>query len=337
MSEIRLDRVHNQYVLIAPERLHRPSISPKRRGSEKADICPLCEGNEHLTPNEIFALRDNGANNAGWQTRVVPNIYKAVQIELADISKREGMFESIPGVGAHEIIIDGPSHDSTLKNMKAPEIENWLRTIIIRMNDLQNDKRLVFLTIFKNNGKNAGATQEHPHTQLIALPIMTQNEIVFLERNMRYYRRHGRGILEDVLQNELSAKVRVIHEVGNFVAYCPFASSFPFEVMIVPTINISSLNKCSRKDTTDLSIIIKKVFKSLHKQLGRFDYNLYFKNAPLNTNFENETYMGYLDENYRFSLRVTPRIYRIGGFEVATTMFINSVSPEDCAKLLKGE
>ena len=337
MSEIRLDRVHNQYVLIAPERLHRPSISAKRKASDRKVICPLCEGNEHLTPDEIFALRDNGANNTGWKTRVVPNIYKAVQIELADISKREGMFESIPGVGAHEIVIDGASHDSTFKNNTAQDIEDWLRTIIIRMNDLKNDKRLVFLSIFKNHGKNAGASQEHPHTQLIALPIMTQNEIVYLERNLRYYRRHGRGILEDVLQNEISAKVRIIHEVGNFVAFCPYASNFPFEVMIVPMINISSLNKCSRKDTTNLSIIIKKVFKSLHKQLGRFDYNLYFKNAPLNKNFENETYMDYLDENYRFSIRITPRIYRIGGFEVATSMFINSVPPEDCAKLLKGE
>lgn len=337
MSEIRLDRIHNQYVLIAPERLHRPSISTKQKPSNRKQICPLCEGNEHLTPDEIFALRDNGENNTGWKTRVVPNIYKAVQIELADISKREGMFESIPGVGAHEILIDGAAHDSTFKNNTPQEIENWLRTIIIRMNDLQNDNRLVFLTIFKNHGKNAGATQEHPHTQLIALPVMTQDEIVYLERNLRYYRRHGRGILEDVLQNEISAKIRVVHEVGNFVAFCPYASNFPFEIMIVPTINICSLNKCSRKDTTDLSIIIKKVFKSLHKQLGRFDYNLYFKNAPLNKNFENETYMDYLDENYRFSIRITPRIYRIGGFEVATSMFINSVSPEDCAKLLKGE
>lgn len=337
MSEIRLDRVHNQYVLIAPERLHRPSISTKRLGRERNGTCPLCSGNEHLTPHEIFALRDNAPNASGWKTRVVPNIYKAVQIELADISKREGMFESIPGVGAHEILIDSPCHDCNMSDLEAQEIENWLRTIIIRINDLKNDKRLIHLSVFKNFGLNAGATQDHPHTQLIALPVMPQDEIVFLERNMKYYRRHGRGIIEDVLQNEISAKVRVIHEVGNFVAFCPYASAFPFEVMIVPSVNIRCLNTCSRKDTTDLSVIIKKVFQSLHKQLGRFDYNLFFRLPPLNPNFENETFMGYMDENYRFSLRITPRIYRVGGFEVATSTFINSVPPEDCAKLLKGE
>ena len=298
--------------------------------------CPFCEGNEALTPKEIFSLKSSDSRGASWKTRVVPNLYKAVQIELEQHSKIEGIFESIAGVGAHEILIDSPCHDCDMSDFDLPNIEDWLRTLIIRSDDLHKDARLVSLSIFKNFGLNAGATQDHPHTQILALPIMPKNEISFLQRNLEYYRAHGRGIIEDIVQNEFNAKSRIIDTVGSFVAYCPYASAYPFEVMIAPTKNISTLKLCSRKEVVDLSVILKNVFTMLQSQLGRFDYNMYFHIAPLNENFENELYMPYMDKNYRFNIRITPRIYRLGGFEVATGMLINSVSPEESAELLRG-
>ncbi len=337
MSEIRLDRINNQYVIIAPERLHRPNLGDLKIKKSTASICPFCDGNESFTPSEVFAIRDNEKDSPSWKTRVVPNLYKAVQVELEDISRRDGMFESIAGVGAHEILIDSPHHKSDLVDLKKKDIENWLRSMIIRIDDLSNDKRLIHLSIFKNYGPKAGSTQDHPHTQILALPIMPHNELVFLERNIKYYRRHGRGIIQDIVYNEKIAKKRVIYEVGNFIAYCPYASSFPFEVMISPLNSISSLNRCSRKEVSDLALMIKKVFVMLANQLGKFDYNLYFNLSPLNANFENEAYMNYIDKNYSFNIRITPRIYRLGGFELATGMAINSVAPEGCAKLLRGD
>lgn len=335
MSEIRLDRINNQYVLIAPERLHRPNLGNVYQ--KKRDVtCPFCEGNEELTPTEIFSLKNDVPDGASWKTRVVPNLYKAVQVELEYYSKIEGMFESIAGVGAHEILIDSPCHDCTMTDLKASNIEDWLRTIIIRIDDLKRDERLIYLSIFKNFGLNAGATQDHPHTQLLALPIMPKNEIIFLQRNFEYYKKHGRGLIEDIVQNEMFSKERVIDKVGSFVAFCPYASAYPFEVMIAPTKNIANLSHCSRKEVIDLSIIIKNVFDMLESQLGRFDYNMYFSLAPLNSNFENEHYMPYLNKNYRFSLRIAPKIYRLGGFETATGMLINSVLPEESADLLRG-
>ena len=337
MSEIRLDRIHNQYVLIAPERLHRPNTRHHKQKKSIPASCPFCEGNEALTPPEVYALRDNAPNSDMWKTRVVPNLYKAVQVELEDVSRLDGLFESIPGVGAHEILIDSPCHDCDLYDLEADAIENWLRSMIIRIDDLQQDSRLIHMSIFKNSGFNAGATQDHPHTQILALPIMPKNDMDFLQRNMEYYRRHGRGKIEDIVQNELSVKKRVIDRIGEFAAFCPYASAFPFEVMIAPLKNISSLNKCSRKEISDLARIIKRVFAMLHQQLGKFDYNLYFHVAPLNSNFENENYMASLHKNYRFTLRIAPRIYRLGGFEVSTGMAINSVLPEDSAALLRGD
>ena len=337
MSEIRLDHIHNCYVLIAPERLRRPNTTRPVEKKTSSARCPFCEGNEELTPHEIFAMRNNAPNTPAWKTRVVPNLYKAVQVELQDISKREGMFESIPGVGAHEILIDSPCHDCDIVSLGSDEIENWLRTMVIRIDDLQKDYRLIHLSLFKNFGVGAGATQEHPHTQILTLPIMPKDELSFLERNMGYYRSHGRGILADIVSNELLVKERVINQYGDFVAFCPYASAYPFEILIAPTKNIASLNYCSRKEITELSIVIKRVFEALKKQLGEFDYNLCFHLAPLNKNFENETYFPYLEKNYRFYLSIIPRIYTLGGFEVSMKMAINPIVPEDAAKLLRGE
>jgi UDPglucose--hexose-1-phosphate uridylyltransferase len=338
MSEIRRDRLNNRYVLIAPERLHRPDLnSSKKEQSLSTYRCPFCEGNEALTPPEIYAIRDNEADAKEWKTRVVPNLYKAVQVELEDKSKRNGMFESIPGVGAHEVIIDTPCHDCGIEALGAGGIENWLRTIIVRVNDLKNDIRLVHFSIFKNVGKSAGATQEHPHTQILALPVMPQNELVFLERNMSYYRRHGRGKVEDIVENELTCKSRIVEQIGDFVAFCPYASSYAFEVMIAPKRNISSLQNCSRDDIRDLSLLIEHTFKKLKIQLGNFDYNLFFRLPPLSDNFENEPFMPYIEKNYRFTITIAPRIYRLGGFELSTGMAINPVSPEESASLLNSK
>ena len=335
MSDIRLDRIHNKYVLIAPERLRRPDfLSNEKAAIRSSARCPFCEGNESLTPPEIMAVRDNEPNAQGWLTRVVPNLYKAVQIELEDRSKREGMFESIPGVGAHEVLIDTPNHECGIECLDTTSIEHWLRTLLRRTADLKNDRRLIHLNIFKNKGHSAGATQEHPHTQILALPVMPRSELMFLERNMTYYSRHGRGIVQDMLENEIYVKERIIKSTGNFIALCPFASGFPFEVMIAPKVNITSLVECHREDISDLSSLLHDVFKKMKRQLGDFDYNLYISMAPLNNNFENDKYMSHLHDNFRFVIRIIPRIYTLGGFEMGTGMNINPVSPEECAKML---
>jgi len=337
MSEIRFDRVHNRYVIIAPERQHRPNLPKKEDVTSSVKNCPFCEGHEDFTPPEIFALRENAANAKGWKTRVVPNLYKAVQIEERDISKREGIFEYTAGFGAHEVIIDSPCHSCTMAELGSKGIEKWLRTMIVRINDLQKDKRLVSLQLFKNSGKNAGATQEHPHTQLIALPIMPKNSLDFLKRNQEYYMLHGRGIVEDIVHNEQLEKVRIVNEIGSFIAYCPYASFFAFEVIIAPTKVLTGLNKCSQSELTDLAELTKKVFEMLDIQLDTYDYNISFYMAPLNTNFENEAYMDDIEKNFTFYMRIMPRIYTLAGFELSTDTAINSVVPETCAKLLRGD
>lgn len=335
MSEIRLDRLHNQYVLIAPERLHRPDHLFVEKQTTPMDNCPFCEGNESMTPPEIFAMRNGAADMPGWRTRVVPNLYKAVQIEPDAGSRRQGMFESYDGVGAHEVVIDSPCHDCRKGVLSELQLKEWLQTIAIRVGDLRKDSRLIYMSIFKNHGEHAGATQPHPHTQIIALPVMPRDELVFLEKKLQYYRRHGRSKIEDILENEKQLGERIIESSGDFVAFCPYAGSFPFEVMIAPMRNLLYLDELNRDDFVHLARLLRRVFGRLDTQLGDFHFNIAFRMAPTNRNFENDPYFPYLRESFRFTIRIMPRIYRLGGFEVGTGMMINPVAPEEAARLLR--
>ena len=336
MSEIRRDRLHSEYVLIAPERMRRPdSLGVAAPSKKSREVCPFCQGHESLTPKEIYAVRENSEELSDWKVRVVPNLYKAVQIELEDHSSRDGMFEYVPGMGAHEILIDTPCHDCGFADMDISQISLWLSAIAARVSDLRKDKRLIHLSIFKNHGKAAGATQPHPHTQIIALPVMPLKEIFLSQRGLQYYRRHGRGKVEDILENERLSKERIVSEIGDFTAFCPYASGFPFEVMIAPRRDLTNMDELNRDDIADLAELIRDVFVRLRSQLENFDYNLTFRLAPLNSNFESETFFPHLKKFYRMTIRIMPRIYRLGGFEVSTGMIINPVAPEEAAKLLR--
>ena len=335
MSEIRRDRLHDHYVLIAPERMRRPDTLAADSHTVPADKCPFCHGHEGLTPPEIYASRENEADSSSWMVRVIPNLYKAVQVELDDYSRIDGMFESRPGVGAHEIVIDTPCHDCRISQLETLQIGKWLSAISKRVSDLRKDKRLIHIGVFKNHGESAGATQSHPHTQIIALPVMPHSTLKLLDKGLQYYRRHGRGKVEDLLENERNEGTRVVSERGDFVAFCPFASSYPFEVIIAPRRALCSLDELNRDDIAHLAYLFKDVFERLDTELGDFDYNLVFNMMPLNSNFENEPYFPHLKKYYRMTIRIMPRIYRLGGFELSTGMIINPVTPEEAAKLLR--
>lgn len=335
MSDIRRDRLYDRYVLIAPERMRRPDEHAPKHVSDDTSSCPFCKGHEHMTPPEIFTIQNEKSGEDGWSVRVIPNLYKAVQIELDDYSQIDGMFESRPGVGAHEIVIDTPDHHTRFADMRVEQISAWLLAIASRIKDLRGDGRLVYASVFKNCGSGAGATQAHPHTQILALPIMPDNVLRMMEKNLQYYRRHGRGRVEDLLKNEIRAKKRVVSQKGDFTAYCPFASSFPFEVIIAPHKNITRVDELNRDDVANLAILLKDLFTRLDVQLGDFDFNLSFNMSPLNSNFENEEYFPHLSKYNRMTIRIMPRIYRLGGFELSTGILINPMAPEEAAKLLR--
>ncbi|AEA33926.1 galactose-1-phosphate uridylyltransferase [Hippea maritima] len=339
MSEIRYDVIHDEYSLVAPERLHRPNYYAgvvEARIDETIEACPFCEGKEYLTPPEIFAIRSNKPNMPGWKVRVIPNLYKAVQIETPFGSKEAGLYEIHNGFGAHEVIIDTPRHLLRLDKMSKDEYFNWLYTLRLRLADLRNDKRMVYFSIFKNHGFSASATQVHPHTQLIALPVVPKSKLNDYNRAFDYHLRNNRSLFDSVIQRELNEAKRIIYSDDEFLVFAPFASRFAFEVSIISKQNgFVSLLDLNDKNLNNLAKLLLKIMNSLYRQLGNFDFNLIFNTPPMQKTYATERFYDRLHEFWRFQISITPRLFGLGGFEIDSCIYINPVLPEDAAGFLR--
>ncbi|MDD2789168.1 MAG: UTP--glucose-1-phosphate uridylyltransferase [Sulfurimonas sp.] len=337
MSQIRYDRLRDAHVIIAPERLHRPdcNIQTRERRAEKK-VCPFCEGNEALTPPEIFAKRSfkSFANEKGWQTRVVPNLYKAVQIE-ATHQHHFGLFEYWEGFGAHEIIIDTPEHHTSMTEWSEENVIAWLQTLRIRVADLRRDHRIAYLSLFKNEGELAGSTQEHSHTQLIGLPLIPKAQKEEYQNAYVHYKHHKHSLFEELLAHEEEEAVRMIESEGDFSAYCPYASAYPFEVVLGSKKALGQIDTLSDASIEELAPLLLRILKKLKAQLGSLDFNLAISTPPLQESGFESDLLASVDEIYRFSIRIMPRIYKFGGFEHSTGVIINPVAPELAAKLLR--
>lgn len=332
MSEIRYDLLRNENVIIAPNRLTRPNLYPaEEKKISKDTLCPFCKGHEDMTPKEIYELKDKN----GWKTRVVPNLYKALEIEADYGFKEDGLYEKSDGFGAHEIIIDTPNHELFFENLEILQINDWIETIKQRVCDLRKDIRLTYFSIFKNQGKNSGATLPHIHTQLIALPSIPKNILFLMYHYHNYYKHHGRSVFEDVINYEKEQKVRIVDENEDFIAFCPYGSLSAFEVVLMPKMQISSICELHEDRYKKLSIMLKNILKALKAQIGEFDYNLYLQNPPFQKSYESEDFFDDIANFYKFHIVITPRIYKTGGFELQSGMHINPLSPESAAELLR--
>lgn len=339
MSEIRYDRLYDQYIIIAPERLHRPNYYANGVHQREADpSCPFCEGNEALTTPEIFAIRDVKTlpNASGWQTRVVPNLYKALQIEAA-YEHHYGAFEHWKGFGAHEVIIDTPRHTHSMADWQESEVTAWLKTLRARVADLRRDSRIAYIALFKNEGVEAGATQTHPHTQLIGLPMIPKRQREYYHRAYEHYRTHHQALMVSEIEHEEGSGERIVASEGVFTAYCPYASAYPFEVMVASKEAVGQIDRLSDASIASLGTLVLEVLRRLKVQLGYFDFNLEVITPALQEGMVEQGLLHDVDGALRCAIRIMPRIYKHAGFEVSTEMAINPVAPEFAAKLLREE
>ncbi len=339
MSDIRYDRLHDDYVIIAPERLHRPDCIPdqRERTQETPASCPFCEGHEAMTPPEIFALRNKGeANDPGWRTRVVPNLYKAVRIEAPWQSHARGPYDLWEGFGAHEVIIDTPRHLLRMDDWTPTERRDWLTTLRSRLVDLRKDLRLVHFSLFKNHGRYGGATQSHPHSQLIALPLVPKSFLNRMHTARHYRQTHGHSLFQGVLDYEEESGDRIVVSDGQFVAFCPYASQYAFEVQILARgEGVASMADLDGSGIEALAETIGKVVAALYRELGDFDFNILFNTPPMQKNIQTDEWFDEIPQFWRLGVRILPRLYNWGGFELESGMRINPVVPEEAARLLR--
>jgi len=335
MAVLRRDPVSNGWVIITPERSLRASDFGSVGASRKGGVCPFCPGNEAMTPSEIFAFRTHGthANQPGWWVRTIPNRYAVLRTE-GDVGRRgKGIYDMMNAVGAHEIVIEGTDHKANFSTFDVGLVEEIIRMHLSRIIDLRKDTRFRYIQIFKNYGSVAGATMEHPHSQIIALPITPRWMKEELACCQQHYARKERCIFCDILQQEMSDGERLVYQNEHFFAYAPFASKFPFETWILPKEHSANFHTIRDDQIRSFADCVRTTLAMLYHALQDPPYNFILHTAPLY--YRKANYWKTVEDDYHWHMEIFPRLTRRGGFEWGTGFYINPTPPEEAARCLR--
>ncbi len=328
MPELRKDPIHGRWVIISTERGRRPSdfVTEERRAI--GGFCPLCEGNEDRTPPEIVAFRNDGtpSNSPGWTLRVVPNKFPALRIE-GDLDREgEGMYDKMNGVGAHEVVIETPRHSETIATLPLKGVENVLWAYRARIVDLRRDQRLRYVLVFKNHGVSAGASLEHPHSQIIALPVVPRRVAEEIEGAKAYFRYKDRCVFCDIIRQELQQRKRIVSENKSFLSVAPFASRFPFETWILPKTHYPSFEEMESSRYEEAAQILSETLQKMNRVLN---------DPPYNYIIHTSSFSGLDNDHYHWHFEIMPKLTKVAGFEWGTGFYINPTPPEEAAEYMR--
>lgn len=339
-SELRKDPVLDRWVIIAASRGKRPTDFASAPEPDKSAGCPFCGGNETKTPPEIAAVRDPGTqpNTPGWDVRVVQNKFPALTIESSLRRSGIGLLDRMGGFGAHEVIIETPDHFEDLALAPVDHINKVCGVYRERLVDLRRDARFHHIIIFRNYGSAAGASLSHPHTQLIALPIVPLLVKEKLSSARRHFQHKERCIFCDLLEQELALPDRVVAQNPHFVVLSPFAARSPFELMVLPRRHMHDYTMMTDEEQYAFAEIMKDVLMRYRNVLQDPAYNMMLQTAPSTVARPGHPeYWGTLAADYHWHVELMPRLTKTAGFEWGTGFYINPVSPESAATFLRGE
>jgi UDPglucose--hexose-1-phosphate uridylyltransferase len=328
MPELRKDPIVGRWVIISTERSKRPSDFTHGGTPRKGGPCVFCPGMEHLTPPEVLSYRETGSqpDAPGWRVRAVPNKFPALRVEGPMGRRGEGLYDLMNGVGAHEVVVDSVDHDRGMADLEPTQIEEVLWAYHDRVLDLTKDERLRYLLVFKNHGAEAGASLEHPHSQLIALPIVPLSVQQELTGARDYFALKERCIFCDIVDQESHDRRRMIFENDGFIVTTPFASRFPFELWVLPKNHGSHFEHAGSQEYKLLAQALKAGLQGLKQTLDDPPFNYIIHSAPLR---EPQS------KHYHWHLEITPALTKVAGFEVGTGFYINPMPPEDAAAHLR--
>jgi len=325
MAELRREPITRTWVVVTTDNPKGPSdylpFKPPYQPQETGEVCPFCPGHEAMTPKETFMVSREGG---GWAVRVIPNKFPFFHIEGEFDRRPEGMYDVMEAIGAHEIVVETPEHKQHFAFMETQQIEKILRAYRERLTDLEKDQRFQQFLILKNY---PGVFNRHPHSHLMAMPVIPRRIDEEIDGALDYYQRKERCIFCDIIKEEIAMRKRVILETVHFLVFSPFASRYPFETWIVPKKHTPDFHQIDEEGIEDLSVALQSLFLRLHKLLSDPPYSLAFHTSPIQSRFRRSEYHWHIETRLRIGLRE--------GFEWGTGFFVNPTPPEDAAAYLR--
>lgn len=337
LSEMRFDPIRGKWVLIAEDRgergdyfLKEPDMDPHSGGN-----CPFCPGNEDQLGKILYAIKDEEKHFGEMTLKVIPNKYPLFTVEKMSESSAMGPYDFHSTVGAHEVIIESIEHSKILKDYSLKEWGDVLNAVKTRGNDLKKDKRIKFLSFFKNYGFLAGATLKHPHSQIVGMPVIPHSIIEELDNAMEFYSEKNRCIFCDVIKFE-SDSVRSLLNSKFYSAFSPYASRYPFQIDIYPKRHCDDFFSSSDDESRDLSGLLKEVFQIFYSKIGDIPLNIVLNTTPFNIEGPGFEKFKFMNLFYHYHIQIIPRINKYGGIECGLGLNVNPISPEKAVEILKG-
>lgn len=323
MSELRRDPIIGQWVVFTG--------AGQKKGQEHIQQntmthCPFCPGNEASTPAALLVYRQNSDKSKGWQVRVIPNKFPVLEIEGSIQKQGIGMYDKMNGIGANEIIIEAPGHFRDISELSIDNISNVIRAYKSRILDLRKDNRLKYSLIYRNWGENAGARIDHAHSILVSMPTIPHRIKQEFKGGRQYFEYKERCIFCDIIAQELRARERLIYENDKFIAICPFAARFPYEMWLLPKKHNEDFTTITEEGIYFLSVIMKTLLTKMNLLLNFPPYN-YVLHTSSNEGGKNP-------QEYHWHFEIIPRLSKLSGIEWGAEYFINPVCPEQAAKEL---
>jgi UDPglucose--hexose-1-phosphate uridylyltransferase len=335
VTELRKDVLTEDWVIIAGDRHGRPrDFSRHTETASDVENCPFEPGNESQTPPEIDAIRPEGADRSDWSVRVVPNKYSALSPEENELSESESNFPQRKGIGSHEVIVESREHRTTLGGIPPDQMNRVLKMYRRRFETLLEDDRFNYVQFFRNEGPEAGASMRHPHSQILALPLVPSSVRERLRISADFFSENDHCIVCDQIERERSAAERVLEVTEQFLVFCPYASRFPYETWFVPRGHDHDFRNLNQDQRNELAQLLPYWANRLAKSADSPPFNLIIHTVPgRNADPSDRPPIG---DHFHWFFRLVPRMKRMAGLELATRTHINTVPPERAADELKG-
>ena len=336
VSELRYCAIKHRWTIIAPERQQRPGEGVLTDTTEPIAVedDPFAPGNESQTPAEIFRIPP-AADGKPWQVRVFANSFPALRVEGEVVREAVGLNDTVSGVGAHEVIVETPETGVELADLSVDEIQLALEAYRSRLLDLKRDLRLRYVLIFKNKGREAGASVHHSHSQLIATPIIPTAVVDELNSCREHFSRRERCLFCDLIGQEQRLAERICLETEGYIAMAPFAATTPFETWILPKEHRHDFALSSDSELRGLAVILRDFLRRVRTVLDDPPYNLVLHSAPnVHPRPGRPDYWSTIEHDFHWHFEFAPRTNRLAGFEWGSGYSINPTPPEEAARLL---
>lgn len=263
--------------------------------------------------------------------RVVPNLYPAFtgagDFQVTQVGP---LFHQAPGNGIHEVLVLTPRHEHSWAQLEDKEVGLVMAAIRDRLEDHARHSAVAYTQTIVNHGREAGASLEHPHGQLLGIPFVPRELMDEIDGFARFARDESNNLVEldcllcHLIDVERETQHRVVIDAGNVLVICPYWSGSPYELLVLPANHQAHLSHGAPADLVAVGKALRDSLAQLHKLIGDVAYNVVFHTAP-----------HHQDNRFHWHIHVVPRITSSAGFEQGTGVRINIVAPEVAAEQLR--